>query len=157
MVPYTNSRYVCWEPNPRRSFPSGVKPRGCILVSVSLGVFIPRKLKRMLDRSGNRARCLVYFSSCRSIELHSEKCPNCNKSTAGLLPCNYQADIRMGSHRLLRLDDNKSAASCQQACCKVIQQCSQNIFAYGFSHEGRGDSNKEQNKELLKRSYNICH
>ena len=27
----------------------------------------------------------------------------------------HQADIRMRSHRLLRLDDNKSAASCQQA------------------------------------------
>ena len=32
-----------------------------------------------------------------------------------LLPCCHQADIRMRSHRLLRLDDNKSAASCQQA------------------------------------------
>ena len=29
--------------------------------------------------------------------------------------CCHQADIRMRSHRLLRLDDNKSAASCQQA------------------------------------------
>ena len=26
----------------------------------------------------------------------------------------------MHSHRLLRLDDNKFAASCQQACCKLI-------------------------------------
>ena len=33
--------------------------------------------------------------------------------------CDHQADIRMRSHRLLRLDDNKSAASCQQACCKL--------------------------------------
>ena len=34
-------------------------------------------------------------------------------------------------------------------------QCSQNIFAYGFPHEGGGgDSNKEQNQELL---YIICH
>ena len=38
-----------------------------------------------------------------------------HKSVAGLLPCSHQADIRMRSHRLLRLDDNKSAASCQQA------------------------------------------
>ena len=33
--------------------------------------------------------------------------------------CDHQADIRMRSHRLLRLDDNNSAASCQQACCKL--------------------------------------
>ena len=33
--------------------------------------------------------------------------------------CDHQAGIRMRSHRLLRLDDNKSAASCQQACCKL--------------------------------------
>ena len=37
----------------------------------------------------------------------------CSKSS---LPCSHQAvRIRMRSHRLLRLDDNKSAASCQQA------------------------------------------
>ena len=30
-----------------------------------------------------------------------------------LLPCCHQADIGMRSHRLLRLDDYKSAASCQ--------------------------------------------
>ena len=34
--------------------------------------------------------------------------------------CDHQADIRMRSHRLLRLDDNKSAASCElQTCCKL--------------------------------------
>ena len=33
--------------------------------------------------------------------------------------CGHQADIRMRSHRLLRLNDNKSAASCQQAYCKL--------------------------------------
>ena len=32
----------------------------------------------------------------------------------------YQADIRMRSHRLLRLDDNKSAACSQQVWCKLI-------------------------------------
>ena len=42
------------------------------------------------------------------------------KSAAGLLPFSHQADIRMRSHRLLRPDDNKSAASCQQAWCKLI-------------------------------------
>ena len=43
-----------------------------------------------------------------------------NLQPACLLPCSHQADIRLRSHRLLRLDDNKSAASCQQACCKLI-------------------------------------
>ena len=64
-----------------------------------------------------------------------KKCASCSKSAAGLLPCCHQDDIRMRSHRLLRLDDNKSAASCQhawfkliigtlysQAWCKVFQQ-----------------------------------
>ena len=37
------------------------------------------------------------------------------KSVTGLLLGSHQADIRMRSHRLLRLDDNKSAASCGQA------------------------------------------
>jgi hypothetical protein len=33
--------------------------------------------------------------------------------------CDHQADIRMRSHRLLRLDNIKSVASCQQTCCKL--------------------------------------
>ena len=41
--------------------------------------------------------------------------PRNRKSAAGLLPCSHQADMRMRSHRLLPLDDDKSAASCQQA------------------------------------------
>ena len=48
-------------------------------------------------------------------EVHSQKHASYSKSAADLLPCSHQADIRMRSHRLLRLDDNKSAASCQQA------------------------------------------
>ena len=47
------------------------------------------------------------------------------KSAADLLPCSHQADIRMRLHRLLRLDDNKSAASCQQAWCELYQICCQ--------------------------------
>ena len=31
-----------------------------------------------------------------------------------------QMNIRMHLHHLLWLDDNRSAASCQQACCKLI-------------------------------------
>ena len=41
------------------------------------------------------------------------------QSAAGMLPCCHQADIRMCSHRLPRLDYN-SATSCQQAWCKLI-------------------------------------
>ena len=52
--------------------------------------------------------------------LHRQKRASCTKSAADLLPCCHQADLRMRSHRLLRLDDNKSAASCQQAYCKLI-------------------------------------
>ena len=54
------------------------------------------------------------------LKVHSQKPASCSKSPAGLWPCSHQADIRMRSHRLLRLDDNKSSASCQQACCKLI-------------------------------------
>ena len=47
--------------------------------------------------------------------VHSHKRASYSKSAAGLLPCSYQADITTRSHRLLRLDDNKSVASRQQA------------------------------------------
>ena len=50
--------------------------------------------------------------------LHDQKYANCSKSAAGVLPSCYQADIRMRSRCWLRIDDNESAASCQQACCK---------------------------------------
>ena len=43
--------------------------------------------------------------------VHSQKRASCSKSAAGLLLCCHQVDIRMRLHRLLRLDDNKSAAS----------------------------------------------
>ena len=42
------------------------------------------------------------------------------KPATGFLLCCHQVDIRMRSHRLLQIDDNKSAASCQQACCKLM-------------------------------------
>ena len=47
--------------------------------------------------------------------IHGQKRAICSKSAISLLPRCRQADMRMRSHRLLRLDDNKSAASCQQA------------------------------------------
>ena len=52
------------------------------------------------------------------LKVHSQKRASCSKSAAGLLPCSHQADIRMRSHCLPRLDDNKLAARCEQACCK---------------------------------------
>ena len=54
------------------------------------------------------------------LNVHIQTRVSCSKSPAGLLPCCHQADIRMGPHRLLRLDDNESAASCQLAWCKLI-------------------------------------
>ena len=42
-----------------------------------------------------------------------------------LTSCNnllQQADIRMRSHGLRQVDDDKSVASCQQACCELIVQ-----------------------------------
>ena len=53
-------------------------------------------------------------------QIHGQKCESCSKSATGLLPCCHQADIRMRVHLLLRLDSNKSAASCQQPWCKLI-------------------------------------
>ena len=38
--------------------------------------------------------------------------PNFRMSAAGLLACMLQANIRMCSNRLLRLDDSKSSANC---------------------------------------------
>ena len=53
-------------------------------------------------------------------KVHRQKRASCSKSAVGLLPCSHQADIRMCSHCLLRLDDNKSAESCEHAWCKFI-------------------------------------
>ena len=52
--------------------------------------------------------------------LHSQKWASCSKSAAGLLSCSHQGDISIRSHCLFRRYGNKSAASCQQACCKLI-------------------------------------
>ena len=48
---------------------------------------------------------------------------NAPVATSLLTSCNnllQQADIRMRSHGLRQLVDDKSVASCQQACCKLI-------------------------------------
>ena len=72
---------------------------------------------------------LINFGTCKII--HRQKRTSCSKSVAGLLPCSHQGY----QDGLLRLDDNKSAANCQQACCKLIlktfypQACSNNLQA----------------------------
>ena len=53
---------------------------------------------------------------------HSKKLTSFSKSATGLLPCSHQVDIRMRSHHLLRLDDNKSTASCQTGLLQVDSQ-----------------------------------
>ena len=67
-----------------------------------------------------RLKILLPFPLKTVSELHSQIRTSYSKSAAVLLPRSRQANIRMHSHRLLRLDDNKSAASCQQACCKLF-------------------------------------
>ena len=47
-------------------------------------------------------------------QIHTHpKYTNCSKSAAGFLSSSQQSDISMRSHRLLCVDDNKSAASYQ--------------------------------------------
>ena len=53
---------------------------------------------------------------CYLITTHAAR----NAQVAASFVWAYQVDIRMRSHRLLRLNDNTSAASCKQACCKLI-------------------------------------
>ena len=69
-------------------------------------MFVRQSVRRQNVRS---AKCLS--AKCLSAKCLSAKCPatSCSRSV-----------VRMRSHRLLRFDDNKSAASCQQAWCKLI-------------------------------------
>ena len=56
-----------------------------------------------------------------SVQTHSRKRASCRSLLqACYLAVTHQAKIRMRSHRLLQLNDNKSAASFQQASCKLI-------------------------------------
>ena len=53
--------------------------------------------------------------------LDNQKQGSSNKSVDILQQtCHQQADIRMRSHCLRQLVDDKSVASCQQICCKLI-------------------------------------
>ena len=92
-------------------------------------------LADILIRFTRRAKSLFFVkvvampTSCRICAL---LVPNCDKSgtqpetrklqqvCCRLVACSHQADIRMRWHRLLRLDTNKSASSCQQACCLSV-------------------------------------
>ena len=59
------------------------------------------------------------------VQLYTAK--NAPVTTSLLKSCNnlfQQADIRMRSHGLRHLADDKSVASCQQACCKLILKTS---------------------------------
>ena len=57
---------------------------------------------------------------CKKVRYIQPERATCSKSAAGLLPCCHQVDIRRRSHRLLRLDDKKFAASWQKVSCKLI-------------------------------------
>ena len=63
-----------------------------------------------------------YFHTFCGEKLHRQ--PKNSPSETGLLTipqtCHQQADIRMRSHGLRQLVDDKSVASCQQNCCKLI-------------------------------------
>ena len=53
--------------------------------------------------------------------LHTQpKTRSCNKSVDNCNNLLQQANIRMRSHGLRQLVDDKSVARCQQACCKLI-------------------------------------
>ena len=81
--------------------------------------------------------------------LHRQNSANCNKSVDILQQsCYQQADIRMRSHGLRQLVDDKSVASCQQircklivktcylqACCKLLQQ----VISTGLSQLDKSD------------------
>ena len=61
-------------------------------------------------------------------EWHNQKRASCSKSAVGLLPFSHQADIRMRSHCLPRLDENKPAASSSASLIQVISTtCSKSV------------------------------
>ena len=63
---------------------------------------------------------LVVFQSHQR-PIHSQKRASCIKSAAGLFPCCHQLSRYQDAFASLApLNDNKSAASCQQAWCKLI-------------------------------------
>ena len=76
----------------------------CIKSQTSIAVFIVQ-LKRIEPQTERCSSFRTKFPSKKlRYLLHSQKRAGCSKSAARLLPCGHQADIRMRSHRLLRID-----------------------------------------------------
>ncbi len=89
----------------------------CICSKVSAGIGAMRRLKPFVPLSTLKmlynAIIQPYFDYCSPP--HSQKRASCHKSVDILQQtCYQQADIRMRSHGLRQLVDNKSVASCQQ-------------------------------------------
>ena len=59
--------------------------------------------------------------------------------------CYQQADIRMRSHGLRQLIDDKSVASCQQTCCKLIVK---NLLSTGLLQVVSTSCDKSANDKL---------
>ena len=59
--------------------------------------------------------------------------------------CYQQADIRMRSHGLRQLTDDKSVASCQQTCCKLIVK---NLSSTGLLQVVSTSCDKSANDKL---------
>ena len=62
-----------------------------------------------------------HFLWKKNFQYPAKNAQHCNKFVDILQQTFYQqADIRMRSHGLRQLVDDKSVASCQQTCCKLI-------------------------------------
>ena len=81
-------------------------------------VLTPPPLLPLLTSS---RRALFCLGNDPVMLIHSQKCESCNEFD-GILQqtCCQEADIKMCSHGLRQLVDDKSVASCQQTCCKLI-------------------------------------
>jgi hypothetical protein len=67
---------------------------------------------KFVEKRGCMYICYAVHSQTRTRKLQ-QVCYRLDRT------CDLQADIKMRSHRLLRLDNIKSVASCQQICCKL--------------------------------------
>ena len=74
------------------------------LTTAILNLILPQILK-----------VLINFGSFCNLSKLDYIIRNAQVAPNRLLPCSHHTDIRMRSRRLLRLDDNKYTAHCQQA------------------------------------------
>ena len=85
-------------------------------------VFTSFKFRRQIHRQP----CGKYFTQTQNSAISAKliyRANNAQVATSLLTSCNnlfQQADIRMRSHGLRQLVDDKSVASCQETCCKLI-------------------------------------